>query len=115
MTCAVWDTDDHLQTYDLIFLLANTEYEVMEKGAFLQEVRKRGLDERDFRDALLCFRVWRYVPERMQVVLGLNTMVEEQAIHNVSVRPGFVVREPRATWLDQVNFSPESLEAGLPD
>jgi CRISPR-associated endonuclease/helicase Cas3 len=110
LICAVWDTDDHLKTYDLIFLLANTEYEVMEKEAFLQEVRKRGLEERDFRNALLCFRVWGYVPERMQVVLGLNTMVEEQAIHNVSVRPGFVVNEPRATWLDQVNTRLKALK-----
>lgn len=110
LTCAVWDTDDHLQTYDLIFLLANTEYEFMEKEVFLQEVRKRGLDERNFRDTLLCFRVWRYVPERMQVVLGLNTIVEEQAIHNVSVRPGFVVKEPRAIWLDQVNARLKALK-----
>lgn len=110
LICAIWDTDDHLKTYDLIFLLANTEYEVIEKEVFLQEVRRRRLDERDFRDVLLYFKVWQYVPERMQVVLGLNTIVEEQAVHHISVRTGFVVKEPRSTWLDRVNARLKALK-----
>ena len=111
LTCGVWDTDDHLKTYDLIFLLANTEYVVMEKGEFMQEVRRRSFDERDFRELLLYIKIEHYVPERMQLTLGLNDTVEEQAIHHVSVRSGFFVREPRSTWLDQVNFRLKTVAA----
>src|SRR5579875_3188799 len=72
LSCGVWDTDDHLQTYDLFFLLANTEFALLEEEDFMQEVRKRGLEEGDFQKQLLYFRVFKYVPERMQLVLGLR-------------------------------------------
>ncbi|HET9999627.1 MAG TPA: type I-D CRISPR-associated helicase Cas3', partial [Ktedonobacteraceae bacterium] len=49
LSCGVWDTDDHLQTYDLFFLLANTEFEVLDEEVFMQEVSRRGLEERDFK------------------------------------------------------------------
>ena len=29
LSCGIWDTDDQLKTYELFFLLANTEFEVM--------------------------------------------------------------------------------------
>ena len=111
LACGVWDTDDHLKTYDLFFLLANTDYTVMEKDEFLEEVRRRGLEERDFRELLLYLKIKEYVPERMQLTLGLKSVLADnpKAIHNVTVQRGFFVREPRATWLDQVNRHLKSL------
>ena len=105
LACGVWDTDNHLKTYDLFFLLANTDYTVIEKEEFLEEVRRRGLEERDFRELLLYLKIEKYVPERMQLTLGLKNVLTDnpKAMHNVTVQRGFFVREPRSTWLDQVN------------
>ena len=105
LSCGIWDTDDQLKTYELFFLLANTEFDVMSAASFLQEVRKRGLEERDFKEQLLYLKILKYVPERMQLVLGLQCDLGENAtmIHHVVVADNFFVREPRPTWLDQVN------------
>ncbi len=98
---------DQLKTYELFFLLANTEFEVMSAASFLQEVKKRGLEERDFKEQLLYLNILKYVPERMQLVLGLQRDLGENAemIHHVAVSDNFLVREPRHTWLDQVNLN----------
>src|SRR6266487_1308974 len=60
LACGVWDMTttqtregSSLLTYDLFFLLANTEFEVLEEEDFMREVRRRGLEERDFRKKLL--------------------------------------------------------------
>lgn len=105
LSCGVWDTDDHLQTYDLFFLLANTEFEVLDEAVFMQEVRKRGLEERDFKGQLLYFKVHAYVPERMQLVLGLGHDLGAQSdiMHQALATEGFFVELPRHTWNDQVN------------
>lgn len=107
LSCGVWDTDGHLKTYDLFFLLTNTEFEVMTGTAFMQEVRQRGLEERDFKGQLLYLKVHKYIPERLNLILGLQIDLGEYAdiLHRVFVQPNFVVREPRHTWLDQVNRS----------
>ena len=112
LSCGVWDTDDHLKTYDLFFLLANADFEVISASAFLQEVRKRGLEEREFKEQLLYLKVNRYVPERLQLILGLPQDLGENAnaIHHVIVAGSFFVREPRPTWLDQVNRSLKELK-----
>jgi CRISPR-associated endonuclease/helicase Cas3 len=105
LSCGVWDTDGHLKTYDLFFLLANTEFEVIPAATFLQEVRNRRLEERDYRRQLLYLRILKYVPERLQLILGLQRDLGEDSnvIHHVTVLEDFFVREPRHTWLDQVN------------
>ncbi len=105
LSCGIWDTDDKLKTYDLFFLLANADFEFIEKDEFLQEVRKRGLEERDFKGQLLYLRILNYVPERLQLVLGLpmNLMDQPEALHHISVTDGFVVKEPPHAWLDKVN------------
>jgi len=110
LSCGIWDTDNQLKTYELFFLLANTEFDVMSTTSFLQEVMKRGLEIRDFKEQLLYLKILKYVPERMQLVLGLQYDLcdqEENAemIHHVAVSDNFFVREPRHTWLDQVNLS----------
>ena len=104
-SCGVWDTDDHLQTYDLFFLLANTEFAVLDEEEFMQEVRKRGLEERDFQKQLLYFRVYKYVPERMQLVLGLRDDLGAQSeiLHHALALDGFFIDSPRHTDLDRVN------------
>jgi len=112
LSCGIWDTDDQLKTYELFFLLANTELDVMSAPSFLQEVRKRGLEERDFKEQLLYLKILKYVPERLQLVLGLQCDLGENAamIHHVAVSENFFVREPRSTWLDQVNRSLKRLK-----
>ncbi len=105
LSCGIWDIDDHLKTYDLFFLLANVDFEVITADAFMQEVRKRGLEERDFKEQLLYLKVVGYVPERLQMVLGLqkNLADNPNVLHHVFASTGFFVREPRPTWLDEVN------------
>ncbi len=112
LECGVWDTtvkdlhpDGHLLTYDLFFLLAHTGFEVVEEEEFLREVRRRGLEEKDFRGKLLYLKVFEYVAERQGLVLGLpiNFIEYAQALHQVQVLNCFAVREPRPVWLDRVN------------
>lgn len=105
LSCGVWDTDNHLQTYDLFFLLANTEFEVLPAPVFMQEVRRQGLEERDYKEQLLYLKISKYVQERQQLILSLPFVVADFAVslHNVQVLDNFVVREPSFTWRDQVN------------
>jgi CRISPR-associated endonuclease/helicase Cas3 len=86
-------------------LLANARFEVISEEAFLQEVGKRGLDEREFHNKFLYLRVWEYVQERMSLTLGLRHNLTENThiLHQVTVMDDFFVREPRFPWLDQVN------------
>jgi CRISPR-associated endonuclease/helicase Cas3 len=112
LSCAVWDTDDYLKTYDLFFLLTSTEFEVMGKADFLQEVKKRQLDDYDFRDQLLYLKIHEYIPERLQLVLSfphdLGEMV--QALHHIQVFSGFSIDEPRPIWRDKVNQALRALK-----
>lgn len=105
-SCGVWDTTDkHLKTYDLFFLLANTEYEVLTETDFMREVRQRDLDERDFRNQLVYLKIHKYVPERQQLILTLphNLSQQPQNLHKVLVWEGFKVDKPHQTWLGDVN------------
>src|SRR6266567_3351133 len=105
LSCGVWDTDNHLQTYDLFFLLANTEFEILSSAEFMQEVKRQELEERDYNDQLLYLKIINYVPERQQLILGLPFVVADFAtsLHNVQVLDNFFVREPSFTRRDQVN------------
>ena len=107
LSCGVWDTDNHLKTYDLFFLLANTDFEVMEQADFLQEVRRRGLEEREFKEQLLYLRILEYIPERQHLVLGLQYDLGEYTgfLHQIQILNGFFVRNPRPVWIDKVNRS----------
>lgn len=106
LSCGVWDmADNHLKTYDLFFLLANTKKpEVMLEADFMQEVRQRKLEERDFKGKLLYLRIHDY-EERMQMMLALNCEAHElsSTLHQAHVQKTFSVREPRFAWLDEVN------------
>ena len=107
LSCDVWDTDDHLQTYDLFFLLVNTEFEVLTGAEFMREVARRGLEERDFKDQLLYLKIHKYVPERQHLILGLPYDLGDYAssLHHAQVLDNFFVREPFFTGRDQVNRS----------
>lgn len=105
LSCGIWDTDNELKTYDLLFLLANTEFETLTEEAFLQEVKKRGLDEREFRHKHFYMRVRDYVPERQALTLGLRHNLAETPhyLNQALVLDDLFVREPRTPWLDQIN------------
>jgi CRISPR-associated endonuclease/helicase Cas3 len=107
LSCAIWDTDDTLKIYDLLFLLMNTSFEVLTQETFLQEVNRRGLDEREFRNKRFYLRIWEYVEERQSLVLGLrhNLSQNEHILHQAIVLDDIFVREPRSPWLDQINRS----------
>lgn len=107
LSCGVWDmTDNDLKIYDLFFLLANTRIEVLEEEEFMQEVRRRGKEEREFSKQLLYLRVHDYVAERQQMLLAVNNEPHELTgtMQHAHVRTGFFVREPRITDLDQINL-----------
>lgn len=111
LSCGVWDVDHHLKTYDLFFLLTNTELEVLPESDFMEEVRRRvqvgsePVYERDFFHQLLYLKVHGYIPDRQRLVLGVNLDLAEQAniMHKATVCEGFFVREPVFPWRDQVN------------
>lgn len=107
LSCGVWDTDGHVQTYDLFFLLANTEFEVIEKEEFMQQVRATHGEEKDFERQLLYLRIVSYIPERQSLLLYLNMDLVEQGlyVHTIQVLEGIAVLEPKATWLNEVNRS----------
>jgi CRISPR-associated endonuclease/helicase Cas3 len=129
LSCGVWDSDGHVQTYDLFFLLSNTEFEVIDKQEFMQQVRAKQADEREFEHQLLYIRVNKYVEERQSLILRVNLDLVQQGIyiHNVMVMEDITVLEPRATWLNEVNralkrkklvciisrMKPAELKAGL--
>ncbi len=110
LSCGVWDTTttetgDALLTYDLFFLLANTEFEVIDEDSFMQEVRRRSLEERDFRGKRFYLKVYEYVPERRNLILGRNINLSEypDTLHRLAVWDGLFVREPRHIWLNEID------------
>ncbi len=111
LTCGVWDSDNHLKTYDLLFLVANAELEVLDKADFMHEVERRlqakneELHERDFQERLLYLKVHSYVPERQRLILGidLDLMAQQHELHKVGVCSGFFVQDPVFTWRDRIN------------
>jgi CRISPR-associated endonuclease/helicase Cas3 len=105
LSCGVWDLDGHVQTYDLFFLLANTRFYPLEKEVFLQQVRARQGDEKEFEHQLLYLRIEEYLQERQSLVLYVNKdlALETQNMHKVLVWDGITVLDPPVTWLDQVN------------
>jgi CRISPR-associated endonuclease/helicase Cas3 len=129
LSCGVWDSDGHVQTYDLFFLLSNTEFEVIDKQEFMQQVKAKQADEKEFEHQLLYIRVSKYIEERQSLILRVNLDLVQQGIyiHNVMVMEDITVLEPRATWLNEVNralkrkklvciisrMKPAELKAGL--
>ena len=105
LSCGIWDSDNHLKTYNLFFLLANADFEVITADAYMQEVRKRDIEERDFKEQLLYLKILGYVPERLQLVLGLHKNLTDNpdVLHHVFATDGLFVHDPRPTWLDEVN------------
>ena len=112
LSCGVWDTDGHLKTYDLFFLLANTEFEVLDSADFMHEVRRLKLHEPDFHKQLLYLKVREYIPERLQLMLRLPVDLGStpQVLHHVQVCSNFTVCEPRHIWLDKVNAALKRLK-----
>lgn len=106
LACGWWDlTDNYLKTYDLFFLLANTEFEVIDKEIFMTQVKQRGLAQREFDYELLYAKVYRYIPERENFVLGIKTDLSEhpEYLHQAQALKGFVIKESRQPWINEVN------------
>ncbi len=105
LSCGVWDVDGHVQTYNLFFLLTNTTFRVIEREEFMQQVRAKGGDEKEFERQLLYFRIEEYVPERKSLLLYTpkDMLAQSEDFHKVLVESGITVREPKATWLHEVN------------
>ena len=106
MSCGLWDlTDDVLKTYDLFFLLANTEFEVISQDEFMAEVQRRGISIHEYRYQMMYLRVHRYVPEREHLVLGIkrDLLGHEEWLHQVQAFKGFYIKESRQPWIDTVN------------
>ncbi len=107
LSCGVWDSDGHVQTYDLFFLLTNTEFEVIEKHEFMQQVRAMHGDEKEFEHQLLYFRVHKYfargLASRQRLKVNYDLVQDSRLVHNIMVMEGITVLEPRAIWLNEVN------------
>jgi hypothetical protein len=88
--------------------VANTDFEVIEQEDFLQEVRRRSLEERDFQKKLLYLKVHSYVQERSSLQIGLNqnllsTDASNQHLQRLLVLSGLYIQEPRTEWMGSVN------------
>lgn len=106
LSCGLWDlTDDSLKTYDLFFLLANTEFEVIGEDEFMAEVRRRGFPPHEYRYQLLYVKVYRYTPERENFALGLKRELlgHEELLHQAQAFKGFYIKESHQPWVDAVN------------
>ena len=105
LSCGVWDVDGHVQTYNLFFLLTNTNFLVIGREEFMQQVRAKGGDEKEFERQPLYFQIEEYVPERKSLVLYTpkDLLAQSEDFHKVLVEQGLTVREPKATWLHEVN------------
>lgn len=105
LSCGVWDIDGHVQTYNLFFLLTNTTFRVIEREEFMQQVRATGGDEKEFEQQLLYFQIEEYIPERKSLLLYTpkDMLAQSEDFHKVLVESGITVREPKATWLYEVN------------
>ena len=106
LSCGLWDlTDDTLKTYDLFFLLANTEFEVIGEDQFMAEVCRRGLATYEYRYQLLYVKVRHYVPEREHFALGIkrDLLSHEEWQHQAQAFKGFYIKESRQPWVGTVN------------
>lgn len=106
LSCGFWDeTDDYPKKHELFFLLANTEFEVIDPEDFLTLVKRRGLPEYEFKYQLLHAKVHRYIPERENFVLGIKRDLAEhpEYLHQAQVLKGFMIKESRQPDVDQVN------------
>jgi len=106
LSCGLWDlTDDTLKTYDLFFLLANTEFEVIGEDQFMAEVCQRGLATYEYRYQLLYVKVHHYVPEREHFALGIkrDLLNHEEWQHQAQAFKGFYIKESRQLWGGAVN------------
>ncbi|GCE09289.1 type I-D CRISPR-associated helicase Cas3' [Dictyobacter aurantiacus] len=109
LSCAVWDTDNHLKTYELFFLLSNTEFEVLDTFTFMQEVRARGLEERTFEKQLLYLKIHDYIPERLQLILQVPYDITP-FLNRIQVLHGITIQSPHPVWRDKVNFKLKHLK-----
>jgi CRISPR-associated endonuclease/helicase Cas3 len=105
LSCGIWDSDGTLKTYDLLFLLAHTKFEVLTREVFFQRVRECQRDEREFHVKHFYVRVWEYEQERQSLVLGLRHNLTESShiLNQAIVMDDFFVREPRLPWLNEIN------------
>jgi hypothetical protein len=117
LSCGVWDktdtTDGHLQTYDLFFLLTNTDFTVIDKEEFMQEVSRqdqRAIDreenvqdgkqhnspEKSFEHQLLYVTINEFVAERQSLLLRTKYDLAQsgQFLHRVMVLDEITVLDP---------------------
>ena len=109
LSCGVWDKTDatggHLQTYDLFFLLTNTESTVIDKEEFMQEVKRRDLQEKDFEHQLLYVKIGEFVTERQSLLLRTKYDLAQtgQFLHKVMVLDEITILEPEYPQRDKIN------------
>ncbi|HEY4033681.1 MAG TPA: type I-D CRISPR-associated helicase Cas3' [Ktedonobacteraceae bacterium] len=126
LSCGVWDktdaTDGHLQTYNLFFLLTNTDFTVIDKEEFMQEVRRKNQQqiggEEDIQDAkqhnsqekafehqLLYVKINEFVAERQSLLLRTKYDLAQsgQFLHKVMVLDEITVLDPEHPQRDKIN------------
>jgi CRISPR-associated endonuclease/helicase Cas3 len=106
--CAIWDTtDDTLKTYNLLFMLANSEFEVLSQTTFMAEVQRRGLSEYEYEHQQFYIRVIRYLEERDRFRFsnkGLHLGKTHQAdLNHAVVLSGFRVADLPRPNIGEIN------------
>jgi len=126
LSCGVWDktdaTDEHLQTYNLFFLLTNTDFTVIDKEEFMQEVRRQhqqqigreeniqdvkqhNSQEKAFEHQLLYVKINEFVAERQSLLLRVKYDLAQsgQFLHKVMVLDEITVLDPEHPQRDKIN------------
>ena len=108
LSCGVWDTtDNQLKTYGLLYILANSQFEVISEEAFMTEAKRRGESEYRYRYQLLYLKVTEYLPESESFIFkiaALNLAKEHRVMLNhAEAVKGFIVQDLSRANLGEVN------------
>ena len=107
LSCGVWDvTDKALKTYNLLFILANSRFEILTEEQFMTEVDRRGENRYDYRFQLLYLKVLEYLLEadNFSFSLGSCNLRQQAALLNhAEVLSGFKIANLARANVNEVN------------
>ncbi len=107
--CGVWDTTDGaLKTYSLLYILANSRFEIVSEADFMAEVNRRpGYNEYDYRYQLLYLKVLEYLPEADSFGFSLPSLnlhsAHRDKLNHAIAQKGFRIERLRAYNCEEVN------------
>lgn len=105
LTCGIWDmTDDSLKTYDLLFLVANTRFELMTETEFFAQVAARNLPNYEFQYCFLYLKIYEFVAERQQFYFKSTQSLNDAGhLHQAQALSGLEIEGIGMRDLNKIN------------